>query len=151
MKDAGKLLSIKLKGGNPMRKRNIWKKISGAAAVGVMAVSIILPVQAATEAARANNYTYYDAYLEPLGNQKRAVTGGGSAYDDKGYALRAYLVAGVNISGSSSHDLTYVRFEGTALEPAITGFHYDVISGIHDCIPRWLKYKYNKNIYIIAI
>ena len=29
MKDAGKLLSIKLKGGNPMRKRNIWKKYPG--------------------------------------------------------------------------------------------------------------------------
>lgn len=132
----GEIVINQTERGKSYEKKKYLEKISGAAAVGVMAVSIILPVQAATEAARANNYTYYDAYLEPLGNQKRAVTGGGSAYDDKGYALRAYLVAGVNISGSSSHDLTYVRFEGTALEPAITGFHYDVISGIHDCIPR---------------
>ena len=132
MKDAGKLLSIKLKGGNPMRKRNIWKKISGAAAVGVMAVSIILPVQAATEAARATYYLeHFNEYRVYEGTKSAAVTEGGSAYDDRGFAVNAHLVAGVINADESNYG--YRNFIGSTNESAKSAFLDGVIQYVHDC------------------
>lgn len=109
------------------------EKISGAAAVGVMAVSIILPVQAATEAARATYLEYFNEYRVYEGTKSAAVTEGGSAYDDRGFAMNAYLVAGVVADGGVS---SYGYCNITGYEPlakAQSGFLNGVIQYIHDC------------------
>ena len=110
------------------------EKISGAAAVGVMAVSIILPVQAATEAARATYYLeHFNEYRVYEGTKSAAVTEGGSAYDDRGFAMNAYLVAGVVADGGVS---SYGYCNITGYEPlakAQSGFLNGVIQYIHDC------------------
>ena len=98
-----------------------------------MAVSIILPVQAATEAARATYLEYLNEYRVYEGTKSAAVTEGGSAYDDRGFAMNAYLVAGVVADGGVS---SYGYCNITGYEPlakAQSGFLNGVIQYIHDC------------------
>ena len=116
-----------------MKKRNIWKKISGRAAVGTLAVSIILPAQAATEAARATYLEYFNAYRVYEGTKSAAVTVGGSAYDDRGMAMNAHLVAGV-ISNNGGSKYGYWNITGyDANARAESGFLDGVIQYVHNC------------------
>lgn len=116
-----------------MARKHILRKISGAVAVGVLAAAAIVPVQAAVEAARANSYTYNRGYMEQVGTQKRAITQGGSAYDDRGYGVSARLVAGLQIPGDSNRYFAYKHFSGSTSESAVTEYKNNVSYGIHGC------------------
>lgn len=129
----GEIIINQTERGKSYEKKKYLEKISGAAAVGVMAVSIILPVQAATEAARATYLEYFNEYRVYEGTKSAAVTEGGSAYDDRGFAMNAYLVAGVVADGGVS---SYGYCNITGYEPlakAQSGFLNGVIQYIHDC------------------
>lgn len=129
----GEIVINQTERGKSYEKKKYLEKISGAAAVGVMAVSIILPVQAATEAARATYLEYFNEYRVYEGTKSAAVTEGGSAYDDQGFAMNAYLVAGVVADGGVS---SYGYCNITGYEPlakAQSGFLNGVIQYIHDC------------------
>lgn len=129
----GEIVINQTERGKSYEKKKYLEKISGAAAVGVMAVSIILPVQAATEAARATYLEYFNEYRVYEGTKSAAVTEGGSAYDDRGFAMNAYLVAGVVADGGVS---SYGYCNITGYEPlakAQSGFLNGVIQYIHDC------------------
>ena len=129
----GEIVINQTERGKSYEKKKYLEKISGAAAVGVMAVSIILPVQAATEAARATYLEYFNEYRVYEGTKSAAVTEGGSACDDRGFAMNAYLVAGVVADGGVS---SYGYCNITGYEPlakAQSGFLNGVIQYIHDC------------------
>ena len=130
----GEIVINQTERGKSYEKKKYLEKISGAAAVRVMAVSIILPVQAATEAARATYYLeHFNEYRVYEGTKSAAVTEGGSAYDDRGFAMNAYLVAGVVADGGVS---SYGYCNITGYEPlakAQSGFLNGVIQYIHDC------------------
>ena len=129
----GEIVINQTERGKSYEKKKYLEKISGAAAVRVMAVSIILPVQAATEAARATYLEYFNEYRVYEGTKSAAVTEGGSAYDDRGFAMNAYLVAGVVADGGVS---SYGYCNITGYEPlakAQSGFLNGVIQYIHDC------------------
>ena len=113
-----------------MARKHILRKISGAVAVGVLAAAAIVPVQAAV--ARANSVRYFNAYRVYNGTASAAQTQGGSAYDDRGYGLNAYLVAGVKTTtGDESYG--YRRFIGYTDDMAESGFRNNVIEYVHDC------------------
>ncbi len=128
----GEIVINQTERGKSYEKKKYLEKISGAAAVGVMAVSIILPVQAATEAARATYYLeHFNEYRVYEGTKSAAVTEGGSAYDDRGFAVNAHLVAGVINADESNYG--YRNFIGSTNESAKSAFLDGVIQYVHDC------------------
>lgn len=114
-----------------MDKKTIVKKISGMFVLGTLAISVLLPTQAAVT--RASTVLYNKGYLEQNDNVKRAVTQGGRAYDDRGYPLRARLVAGLYIPGNSEHYYEYNVFSGSTSGSAATRYKENVTRGIHGC------------------
>ena len=100
-----------------MKIKNTVKRFTGVLFAMILAVSFLLPAQAAT-------YAYNSGRLvtNPTNSKlKQAVTTGGSAYDDRGYGINAYLGAGV--AGSTTRSIA-------------SGYHADVVGGLYYCGPE---------------
>ena len=114
-----------------MKIKNTVKRFTGVLFAMILAVSFLLPAQAAT-------YAYNSGRLvtNPTNSKlKQAVTTGGSAYDDRGYGINAYLGAGVGIIGEDDQWRT-INFTGSTTRSIASGYHADVVGGLYYCGPE---------------
>mgnify|MGYP001860273144 CR=1 FL=1 len=114
-----------------MKKRNIMKKLSGIAIVTALCICAILPTQAAVT--RANSVRYLHGYKVYEGSKSAAVTEGGSAYDDRGYALNAHVYAKVTTATGETNVGTgnFTGYNSKVI--ARTAFLANVKTYDHDC------------------
>ena len=116
-----------------MKIKNTIKRFSGILFAMVLAASFLLPAQAATSG--YVTYKWNKGYTQKSGDSTRAVTEGGSAYDDRGYACRAQLVAGIKSPNMTDYRYGFKTITGS--EPAAKAYSPYVVAGNkcrHDCI-----------------
>lgn len=115
-----------------MRIKNTIKRFSGILFAMVLAAAFLLPVQA------ASYYKYNSGRLVINPNnsrQKQAITTGGSAYDDRGYGLNAFLCAGVEqINGNE--EWNSIPFRSSTSKSVASGYYNDVLGGLYYCGPE---------------
>lgn len=115
-----------------MKIKNTIKRFSGILFAMVLAAAFLLPVQA------ASSYKYNSGRLmtNPSNSSlKQAVTTGGSAYDDRGNALNAYLGAGVARIGEKDTWRT-IYFTGSTSRSISSGYYKNVVGGLYYCGPE---------------
>lgn len=118
-----------------MRIKRKIKKAAGILFAMVLAASFLLPVQA------VSYYKYNSGRLVTNPNnsrQKQAITTGGSAYDDRGYALSAYLAAGVKRIGGNE-EWENMSFKESTPKSIASGYYNDVVGGLYYCGPEEQK------------
>ena len=117
-----------------MKIKNTIKRFSGILFAMVLAAAFLLPAQAAT-----NGYVTYKwnkGYTQKSGNTTRAVTEGGSAYDDRGNACNAKLVAGVKSPYVTNYSYGYRNFTGSTTAKAYSPYLENANRYIHNCTAR---------------